>query len=340
MYSASTKKRHGLDLFKRKSSIGLWRADCLGDGDGLMTLTVTVQEPPMPRYKQAAQRHHMSKSLIDPLVVLDLESIEVNLFRGNSPNTCSQRVFGGQIIGQAMVAACRTVEGRLPHSVHCYFVQAAEPQVPIIYQVERLRDGKSYSTRRVNAIQLGNVIFSTMMSFHANEEGAFDHQEKMPEVPPPEKITAKELPKESTMFQTPEFIRLYYAIELRPVEIGRYAGQKIDDGRINAWMKIAARLPDDPALHICALAYASDYPLLDAMPARYGRAPFDKRDIRISLDHGMWFHRPFRADEWLLCAHESPSAQGQRGLTRGLFFKSDGTLVASAVQEGLVRERR
>src|SRR6267142_704506 len=246
----------------------------------------------------------MSKGLIDLISILDLEPIEVNMFRGSSPKTSWQRVFGGQVIGQAMVAACRTVEGRLPHSLHCYFILPGDPQIPIIYQVERLRDGKSYSTRRVTAIQHGNAIFSIMVSFHAEEEGAFNHQEKMPDVPPPEKLTAEEVSKQPMFKEMPEFIRRYYEsdrpIELRPVELGRYFGQKIDDGRIL----------------------------------------FDKRMMPASLDHAMWFHRPFRADEWLLYAQDSPSAQDGRGLTRGLIFKPDGTLVASVAQEGSVRERR
>ena len=181
-----------------------------------------------------------------------------------------------------MVAACRTVEGRLPHSLHCYFILPGDPQVPIIYQVERLRDGRSYSTRRVTAIQHGNAIFSIMVSFHAEEEGAFDHQEKMPDVPPPEKLTAEEVAKQPIFKEMPDFIRRYYEsdrpIELRPVELGRYFGEKIDDGRIHVWIRTAAKLPDDPALHMCALAYASDFSLLDAIMARYGRTLFDAAD--------------------------------------------------------------
>ncbi|MET3337171.1 acyl-CoA thioesterase-2 [Bradyrhizobium japonicum] len=300
-----------------------------------------VDHPPRNDGEKA---HSMSKSLIDLISILDLEQLEVNLFRGNSPKTSWQRVFGGQVIGQAMVAACRTVEGRLPHSLHCYFVLPGDPQIPIIYQVERLRDGKSYSTRRVTAIQHGNAIFSIMVSFHAEEESAFDHQDKMPDVPPPEKLTAEEVAKQPMFKEMPEFIRRYYEsdrpIELRPVELGRYFGQKIDDGRIHVWIKTAAKLPDDPALHMCALAYASDFSLLDAIMARYGRTLFDKRMMPASLDHAMWFHRPFRADEWLLYAQDSPSARGGRGLTRGSIFKPDGTLVASVAQEGSVRERK
>lgn len=285
----------------------------------------------------------MPKAVIDLLAILDLEPLEVDLFRGTSPNTSTQRVFGGQVIGQAMAATCRTVDGWLPHSLHCYFIQPGDPQAPIIYQVERLRDGKSYSTRRATAMQHGRAIFSIMVSFHAEEEGAFNHQDKMPEVEPPEKFTAGELSRRRIVSEMPEIIHRYYEpdrpVELRPVEIGRYFGEEIHDGRIHIWMKAAAKLPDDPALHICALAYASDLSLLDAVMARYGRTLFDGRIVSGSLDHAMWFHRPFRADEWLLYAKESPSAQSGRGLTRGLIFKTDGTLVASVAQEGSVRER-
>src|SRR5450756_2738913 len=199
----------------------------------------------------------MSKGLIDLISILDLEPLEVNLFRGNSPKTSWQRVFGGQVIGQAMVAACRTVEGRLPHSLHCYFILPGDPQIPIIYEVERLRDGKSYSTRRVTAIQHGNAIFSIMVSFHVDEESAFDHQDKMPDVPPPEKLTAEEVAKQPIFREMPEFIRRYYEsdrpIELRPVELNRYFGEKIEDGRIHVWIRTASKLSDDPALHMCAL---------------------------------------------------------------------------------------
>ena len=285
----------------------------------------------------------MSKSLIDLISILDLEQLEVNLFRGNSPKTGWQRVFGGQVIGQAMVAACRTVEGRLPHSLHCYFILPGDPQIPIVYEVERLRDGKSYSTRRVTAIQHGHAIFSMMVSFHAEEADSFNHQDQMPDVPPPEKLTAEELAKHPTI-EMPDFIRRYYEsdqpIELRPVEFQRYFGTAIPDGRINIWIRTAAKLPDDPALHMCALAYASDFSLLDSVMARYGRTLFEGNVMAASLDHAMWFHRPFRADEWLLYSQDSPSAQGGRGLARGLIFKPDGTLVASVAQEGSIRERR
>jgi len=286
----------------------------------------------------------MSKSLIDLIDILDLETLEVNMFRGSSPKTRWQRVFGGQVIGQAMVASCRTVEGRMPHSLHCYFILPGDPQIPIIYEVERLRDGKSYATRRVTAIQHGHAIFSMMVSFHAEEEDSFNHFDPMPDVPPPDRLTAEELAKDPIIEKMPDYIRRYYEsdrpIELRPVEFQRYAGAKIPDGRINFWIRTAAKLPDDPALHMCALAYASDFSLLDSIMSRYGRTLFDGQAMAASLDHAMWFHRPFRADEWLLYSQDSPSAQNGRGLARGMIFKPDGTLVASVAQEGSVRERR
>ncbi|MGL3104638.1 acyl-CoA thioesterase II [Bradyrhizobium sp. BR 1432] len=286
----------------------------------------------------------MSKGLIDLLAILDVEQIEVNLFRGVSPKTSSLRVFGGQVIGQAMVAACRTAEGRLPNSLHCYFIRAGDTRAPIVYTVEHLRDGKSYSTRRVNAVQHGHTIFSIMVSFHAEEESAFDHQNIMPEIPPPEKFTAEELSKQPMYLEMPEIVQIYYGsdrpVKMRPVEIGRYFGQKIHDGRVHFWIKTTAKLPDDQALHMCALAYASDFSLVDAVMARYGRTLFDGRMISASLDHAMWFHRPFRADEWLLYAQDSPSAHGGRGFTRGMIFKPNGDLVASVAQEGSVREPR
>ncbi|MCA1378836.1 MULTISPECIES: acyl-CoA thioesterase II [unclassified Bradyrhizobium] len=286
----------------------------------------------------------MQKSRIDLAAIIDLDPVGIDLFRGNSPNASEQRVFGGLMIGQAMFAACRTVKARLPHSLHCYFIHTGDPQVPLTYKVERLRDGKSYSTRRVTAMQRGSTIVSVMVSFHKGEESAFEHQDKMPEVPGPEHFAAEELSKHSLYPDLPEIVHRYYEpdrpVELRPVEIGRYVGQKTEDGRVHMWMKAATKLPDDPALHICALAYASDLSLLDAVMARYGRTLFDGRILSGSLDHAMWFHRPFRADDWLLYAKESPSAQSGRGLARGLIFTRDGTLVASVAQEGSVRERR
>ena len=278
------------------------------------------------------------------LDVLNIEQLEVNLFRGRSPQDRWQRVFGGQVIGQALVAACRTVEGRTPHSMHCYFLIGGDPKVPIIYEVDRIRDGKSFTTRRVVAIQHGQAIFTLMVSFH-NDEPGLEHQAEMPQVPPPEELASRESEMRAKVLpMMPEAVRRYYEserpIELRPVEAGRYLGKKTEDGKFNVWIRAAGKLPDDPAIHQCVLAYASDMSLLDAALVPHGRSLFEKDFMGASLDHALWLHRPFRADDWLLYAQESPSMTGSRGFTRGLIFRRDGTLVASVAQEGLVRLRR
>lgn len=285
----------------------------------------------------------MTERMIDLPGILDLETIEWNVFRGNSPNACKQPVFGGQLIGQAMAAASRTVESRIAHSIHGNFIRAGDSKEPIIYEVELLRDGKSYSTRRVTATQHGRAIFTCNLSFHAGEQSVFEHQVTMPDVPPPENFTIEVLSKQPVWTETPERIRHWYVgdrlTELRPVEIGRYSGQNIEDGCIHFWIKPAPKLPNDPALHMCALAYASDWSLLDAALARHGRMLSDGHLLAASLDHAMWFHRPCRADDWLLYVKDSPSAQAGRALARGMIFDRDGALVATVAQEGSMRER-
>jgi acyl-CoA thioesterase-2 len=286
----------------------------------------------------------MSSAVQDLLAVLDLEPLEVNLFRGRSPQVGWQRVFGGQVIGQALVAACRTVENSLAHSMHAYFLLPGDPKVPIIYDVERIRDGKSFTTRQVKAIQHGHPIFSMSVSFHSNEDQPFDHQARMPDVPPPDQVPGETEMRERILPTMPDPVRRYYErerpIELRPVEYGRYLGKKIEDGKFNIWIRATGRLPDDPAIHQCVLAYASDMALLDTALAPHGRTLFEKDFMAASLDHALWLHRPFRADDWLLYAQDSPNLHGARGFSRGLIFKQDGTLVASVAQEGLVRMRR
>ncbi|MBK5960125.1 acyl-CoA thioesterase II [Rhodoplanes elegans] len=287
----------------------------------------------------------MASAVQHLLSVIDLEPLEVNLFRGRSPQSGWQRVFGGQVIGQALVAACRTVDEiaeRPPHSLHAYFLLAGDPKVPIIYEVERLRDGKSYTTRRVTAIQHGRPIYSAMVSFHRPEEG-FEHQFKMPDVAGPENLPSELELKERILPLMPDPVRGYYErerpIELRPVEFERYLGKAHPEGRFHVWIRTTGRLPDEPAIHRCVLAYASDMLLLDASMIPHGRTLFEKDIMAASLDHAMWFHRPFRADEWLLYCQDSPNAHGARGLGRGLIFARDGTLVASVAQEGVVRPR-
>jgi acyl-CoA thioesterase-2 len=285
----------------------------------------------------------MSKAVADLLALLDLEPLEVNLFRGRSPQSGWQRVFGGQVIGQALVAAVRTVEGRVPHSMHAYFLLAGDPKVPIIYEVERIRDGKSFTTRRVLAIQHGHPIFSMSVSFHNAEEG-LNHQANMPDVPAPDALTNEAEMRERFAAMMPEPVKRYYErerpIELRPVEYGRYLGEKLADGKFHVWIRATGRLPDDPAIHQCVLAYASDLTLLDTALVPHGRTLFEKEFMAASLDHALWIHRPFRADDWLLYAQDTPNLCGSRGFSRGLIFARDGTLVASVAQEGLVRVRR
>ena len=288
----------------------------------------------------------MASAVQELVDILDLEPLEVNLFRGRSPQSRWQRVFGGQVIGQALVAACRTVDdvtARPPHSLHAYFLLGGDPKVPIIYDVDRIRDGKSFTTRNVKAIQHGHAIFSMSVSFHVREEG-LSHQFAMPDVPRPEELPDEAELKKNVWPKMPEPVRRYYErerpIELRPVEYTRYLGDTFKDGRFHVWMRATGRLPDEPAIHQCVLAYASDMMLLDAALIPHHRSVFSEDIMAASLDHALWFHRPFRADEWLLYAQDSPNLAGSRGFSRGLIFASDGTLVASVAQEGLLRQRR
>jgi acyl-CoA thioesterase-2 len=274
--------------------------------------------------------------------ILDLEPLERNLFRGRSPKIGWQRVFGGQVIGQALYAACKTVENRQPHSLHAYFLLPGDPAIPIIYEVERLRDGRSFTTRRVLAIQKGEAIFSMSASFQVDEPG-YEHQMPMPDVPMPEELPDREEMKTRILPHMPPVVRAYYQrerpIEIRPVELERYAtGEKMEP-RFNVWIKAMQPLPDEPAIHQSVLAYASDLMLLDSSLIAHGKTVFDANIQGASLDHALWFHRPFRADEWLLYAQDSPSTSGARGFSRGLVFDRQGRLVASVAQEGLIRPR-
>ncbi len=301
--------------------------------------------------KSAPKLNTSSAALDGLLVTLDLEPLERDLFRGRSPRVGWQRVYGGQVLGQALVAAVRTIEGRgdagsdaphQTHSLHGYFMLPGDPKAPIIYQVDRLRDGKSFSTRRVTAIQHGKAMFAMSASFHREEEG-YDHQATMPDVPPPENLPSEKELKESFIDQMPDNMRAYWErerpIEMRPVDMSRYIVREKQTPVQHVWMRATGELPDDLALHQCVLAYASDFTLLDTALIAHGKLLFDK-DIQLaSLDHALWFHRPFRADEWLLYSQDSPSAHGARGFCRGKIFTRDGVLVASTAQEGLMRKR-
>lgn len=285
----------------------------------------------------------MITALDNLLATLDLEPVEVNLFRGSSPQVGWQRVFGGLVIGQALMAATRTVDGRPIHSLHGYFVRPGDPKVPIVYQVDRIRDGGSFTTRRVLAVQHGEAIFSMSASFHAAEEG-LDHQIDMPPVPAPEDLPSEEALRDSEIQHAPENVRRYFQrerpIELRPVDLRHYLSREKLAPAQHVWVRATGRLPDDPAIHAAVLAYASDMTLLDTSLFAHGRSVFDKDLQLASLDHAMWFHRPFRADDWLLYAQDSPSASGGLGFNRGSVYDRAGRLVASAAQEGLVRPLR
>lgn len=284
----------------------------------------------------------MPEPVMSLLDLLDLERIEVNLFRGVSPQEDWQRVFGGQVIGQALVAATRTVEDRSCHSLHAYFLRPGDPKTPILYEVERIRDGKSFTTRRVKAIQRGEAIFSMSASFQIAEPG-FEHAAEMPDVPAPEDLPSEEDVRREVASHVPEKYRPRLlrkrAIEVRGFDPGSFISREPKAPFQNVWVRATGKLPDDIALHQCVLAYASDITLVDTCARPHG-IPWFADDVQTaSLDHAMWFHRPFRADEWLLYAQDSPSASAARGFSRGSIFDRSGRLVASVAQEALIRPR-
>src|SRR5580704_11978824 len=281
----------------------------------------------------------MSKALDRLLDLLDLEQIEVNIFRGRSPDERRQRVFGGQVAGQALVAAGRTVPADRPvHSLHAYFIRPGDPTVPIVYTVDRVRDGRSFTTRQVSAIQHGKTIFTLSASFHRAEPGPV-HADPMPDVPPPEMVerTSDRLARllgevPAQMAQSPIDLR-----SVGPLSVEAERDPALRTTRNLVWLRVDGELPDDPLLHVCLMTYASDMTLLDSVLLGHGLSWVDGRTSGASLDHAMWFHRPFRAERWLLYAQDSPVAYGARGLAHGEVFTAEGELVVSVMQEGLVR---
>lgn len=276
------------------------------------------------------------------LRTLTLEPLEDNLFRGPRASEGWQRVYGGLVLGQAVVAAALTVdESRAIHSLHGYFLLAGDPEREIVYDVERVRDGGSFTTRRVRAIQHGRTIFVMSASFHKPEPG-YEHQSEMPDVPPPEALpSVRELFDAAT--DIPDGMRAYWQrerpIDVRIVDASRYMSREPRAPRQSIWLKSNGPLGDNPYIHQAILAYASDFTLLDTALVAHGKLLFDA-DIQLaSLDHAMWFHRPFRADDWLLYTQDSPSASAARAYCRGAVFDRNGRLVASTVQEGLMRPR-
>ncbi len=284
----------------------------------------------------------MTAPIQDVLDLLDLEKIEENIFRGISPKDRVQRVFGGQVLGQALVAAAHTVDGRFCHSLHAYFLRAGDPKVPILYEVDRSRDGTSFTSRRVVAIQHGRPIFTLEASFQREEPG-YDHAFEMPQVPDPESLPSDAELRARQADRLPEELRAWALrprpIETRPVEPRDYFEPAKRPPHELLWIRATGKLPDDLALHQCVLAFASDMSIIETGMLPHGIGWFDNKVQMASLDHAMWFHRPFRADDWLLYVQDSPSASGARSFNRGMIFTRDGRLVASVTQEGLMRPR-
>ena len=275
------------------------------------------------------------------LALLELESLEVNIYRGRNRDLGTGRVFGGQVLAQALVAARNTVDApREAHSVHGYFLREGDLKAPIVYFVDRPRDGGSFTSRRVTAIQHGEAIFLMSASFHKAEEG-LDHQAVMPDVPPPEELRPDlEIVRERAHTFPAELRRVL--TQDRPIDLRvirpRDKSHEVEPIR-QVWFRVVAELPDAPIMHQAVLAYASDFGFLPTSLLPHGIEFRDPRLMIASLDHTLWMHRPFRADEWLLYTNDSPSAAGARGFVRGQVFTRDGRLVASVAQEGLIRLR-
>lgn len=282
----------------------------------------------------------MNPVLADVVNLLQLERIEENIFRGESRDIGSPQVFGGQVLGQALSAAHNTVEDRVPHSLHAYFLRRGDFNAPIVYQVERARDGGSFSNRRIVAIQHGQPIFNMAASFQQQEQG-LEHQAEMPDVVGPKGLRSSFDIKQALLDKVPEKMRRYLAhqppFEFRPVMPPNFLDPVKQPPIKHVWMRACDGLPDEPALHRNLLAYVSDYELLGTATLPHALR-FDKGNVQMaSLDHAMWFHQSMRVDQWLLYTFDSPSAHGGRGTSRGMIFTQDGKLVASTAQEGLIR---
>jgi acyl-CoA thioesterase II len=283
----------------------------------------------------------MDHRLADLLQLLELEPLEENLFRGESRDIGAPQVFGGQVLGQALTAAAATVEARVVHSLHAYFLRRGDFNAPIVYQVDRSLDGHSFSNRRVVAIQHGEQIFNMTASFQVAESG-YDHQLDMPRVPPPESLPDP-APPAALLEKLPEKVRRFFGqarpFEFRLVQSIDYLNPRPAPPLRQIWVRAVGPLGDGEMLHRRLLAYVSDFFLLDTATLPHGTSFLKSSLIMATIDHAMWFHRPLRVDEWLLCAMESPSASGARGFARASIFARDGRLVASAAQEGLMRPR-
>ena len=278
----------------------------------------------------------MSVALTSLVELLDLETIEVNTYRGQHPQEERQRTFGGQVAAQALMAAGRTVEHGRVHSLHSYFLRPGDPQSPILYEVDRIRDGRSFTTRRVVAIQHGRAIYNMQASFHSDEV-SIEHQFVMPDVPAPETIATLALRVHDEGGNVDEWYKRQHPIDQRFIGELPWSPHRTKEPRQQIWIRADGELGDDPLLHACVVTYASDMSLFDAMLAPHSIRWDDGTFMGASLDHCMWFHRNVRADEWLLYDTDSPIAHGGRGLARGFLFTRSGELGVSMVQEGLTR---
>jgi len=285
----------------------------------------------------------MDQRLADLLQLLELEQLELNLFRGESRDIGAPQVFGGQVLGQALSAAAATVDGRVVHSLHAYFLRRGDCNAPIVYEVDRSLDGHHFSNRRVVAIQHGQQIFNMTASFQVEESG-FDHQILMPQVPAPESLPPSDGPPPQLMARLPERVRHFFEqprpFEFRTVQPIEYVQPRREAPAREIWFRAVGPLPDDEMLHRRLLAYVSDFFLLDTATLPHGTSLLRPQLVMASIDHAMWFHRTLRVDDWLLYAMDSPSASGARGFARAGIFARDGRLVASAAQEGLVRMKK
>lgn len=279
----------------------------------------------------------MQNDVDDLVSLLDLESIEVNIFRGVSPDESRQRIFGGQVAGQALVAAARTIDDDRPvHSLHAYFLRPGDPSVPVLYEVDRIRDGRSFTTRRVVGIQHGRAIFNLAASFHIREEG-LEYLEPMPDVPPADGLPTRAERFEEVGIEDP-FKDHAHPLDMRYITTSPLRRTKPLPPVQQVWFRADGKLPDNQVLHTCLLTYASDMTLLDTTLLPHGTGSIDQTIQMASLDHAMWFHGEFRADEWLLYDQHTPASTGARGLATGRVFTHDGRLIASVVQEGLIRK--
>ncbi len=283
----------------------------------------------------------MNTILTDLVRLLALERLEVNLYRGESRDLGGRSVFGGQVLGQALMAAYGTVDGQAAHSLHAYFLRPGDMEAPIVYEVERLRDGRHFLARRVHAIQHGQPIFTMIASFQKAEPG-LEHQFPMPEVPPPEKLASQHELRQQWLNLCPEKLRRGFlrelAIEFKPVQFFNPFQPKAAPPQQQIWFRAAGALPADQTLHRCVLAYASDFNLLSTAMLAHGVTYLQPDMVVASLDHALWFHRDVQVDDWLLYSMDSPSTSGARGLSRGLIYNRAGALVASVVQESLMRK--